>query len=158
MIRSILMGVIAGSRSMTPMAVVTRAARTGTLPANDSLTQFLATDLARAGAYTMAVGELAGDKMKSAPDRVVVLGMIARFASAGIAGAALARPKRRAAAAGAAIAVAMGSAYATWGLRCRAMDRYGQTKTGLVEDAMAVAGAVAIANVGASRKAGTQSG
>lgn len=158
MIRSILMGAVAGARSMTPVAVVAQAARAGRLPANDALTQFLASDVARGGAYVMAAGELAGDKMQSAPDRVVTLGMIARVMSAGIAGAALADPKRRMVAAGASIAVACGSAYVTWRLRCRAMRDYGQTKTGLVEDGIAVACAGAIANVGATRRPGAQFG
>ena len=38
-------------------------------------------------ALAMGVGELAGDKMKTAPDRTVFLGLLARVMSAGIAGA-----------------------------------------------------------------------
>ena len=38
----------------------------------------------------MGVGELFGDKMKTAPDRTVFLGLLARVSSAGMAGAALA--------------------------------------------------------------------
>ena len=44
----------------------------------------------------MGVGELLGDKMKSAPDRTVFLGLLARVMSAGIAGAALAPRGQRA--------------------------------------------------------------
>ena len=56
------------------------------------------------GALAMGVGELFGDKMKTAPDRTVFLGLLARVLSAGIAGAALAPRGREQA--GAAVAVA----------------------------------------------------
>jgi uncharacterized membrane protein len=46
--------------------------------------------LFKGGALIMGAGELFGDKMKSAPDRTVFLGLLARVMSAGIAGAALA--------------------------------------------------------------------
>jgi uncharacterized membrane protein len=42
------------------------------------------------GALAMGIGELFDDKMKSAPDRTVFPGLVARVMSAGIAGAALA--------------------------------------------------------------------
>lgn len=158
MFRSILMALVAGSRSMTPLAVATHAARHGRLPANDLPVHFLASDLARAGSYAMAAGELAGDKMKTAPDRIVPLGMAARLISSTIAGAALVEPKKRVPAAIVSAAVASASAYATWRLRCRAMETYGQTRTGLVEDAIVVASAAAIANLGRSRPAGAQLG
>ncbi|MEG2031297.1 MAG: hypothetical protein RR376_11695, partial [Janthinobacterium sp.] len=44
----------------------------------------------KAGALVMGAAELYGDKMKTAPDRTVFLGLLARVLSAGIAGAALA--------------------------------------------------------------------
>ena len=40
-------------------------------------------------ALAMGAGDLLGDKMKTAPDRTVVLGLLARVMSAGIAGAAI---------------------------------------------------------------------
>ncbi|WP_256856562.1 hypothetical protein [Variovorax sp. KK3] len=96
------------------------------------------------GALAMGVGELLGDKMKSAPDRTVFLGLLARVMSAGIAGAALAPRGREDAGAAAAIAVAVPMAYATLSGRKRAMATMGQTRSGLIEDVLIVAAGAAI--------------
>lgn len=69
LIHSILMGAVAGMRSMTPLAAVANAARTGNLPADNGAPKLLANPLASAGMLALAGGELAGDKMKTAPDR-----------------------------------------------------------------------------------------
>lgn len=82
----------------------------------------------------MGAGELAGDKLRSAPDRTETLGSIARVSSAWTAGAALAPRGREPAGAAAAIATAMPLAYLTMDARKRAMRHVGQTRTGLVED------------------------
>ncbi len=145
MIHSILMGIVAGARSIMPMAVVTNMARRGTLPEDDLPVRLLGHPLMVAGSTLMAAGELAGDKMKTAPDRIVPLGMIARVLSAGIAGAALAPKKDRLAAAAAAIGVAAISAHLTFAARMKAMERHGQTPTGVIEDALVAGSALAIA-------------
>ena len=75
------------------------------------------------GALAMGAGELAGDKMKTAPDRTVFLGLLARVMSAGIAGAALAPRGREQAGAVAAIATAVPLAYLTLAGRKQAMAR-----------------------------------
>jgi len=98
----------------------------------------------RFGALVLGVGELFGDKMTSAPDRTVPLGLIARVISAAIAGAALApRGRERA---GAAVAITVGAplAYLTLAARKRAMARFGQTPSGLLEDALVVAAGIAV--------------
>ncbi|PZQ55979.1 MAG: DUF4126 domain-containing protein [Phenylobacterium zucineum] len=138
MIRSILIGLVAGMRAMTPLAAVSRAARHGKLPADSGAPALLRNPLVAAGIQALAAGELWGDKLKSAPDRIVPAGIAARLVTGGWAGAALA-PRRQAllgAALGAGAAVAAG--YLTFGARMRAMRRYGQTQTGLVEDALTV--------------------
>lgn len=100
----------------------------------------------------MGVGELFGDKLKSAPDRTVPLGLLARMASAGIAGAALAPHGRERAGAVVAIATAVPLAYLTLAGRKSAMARYGQTRSGLVEEAMVVAAGAAIVALSTRRK------
>jgi uncharacterized membrane protein len=92
----------------------------------------------------MGVGELFGDKMKTAPDRTVFLGLLARVMSAGIAGAALAPRGRESAGAAAAVATAVPLAYLTLAGRKKAMAHIGQTKSGLIEDALIVAAGVAV--------------
>lgn len=139
MLRSILIGLPAGSRALTPLAVVSDAARRCELPRDNGAPAWLASPLAELAIAALAAGELAGDKLRSAPDRIVPAGLIARVLSAGLCGAALA-PRRRArfgALLGASTAVV--SAYVTFGLRQRAMQRFGQGRTGLVEDALTLA-------------------
>lgn len=135
MLRSILIGLPSGARSLAPLAVVADAARRGALR-DRAAPAWLASLAVGIGLSALAAGELWGDKLPAAPDRTVPAGLIGRLLTAGLAGAALA-PKRRAwsgAALGAATAVA--SAYLTFALRSRAMRRFGQTRSGLVEDAL----------------------
>lgn len=92
----------------------------------------------------MGPGELLGDKMKSAPDRTVFLGLLARVMSAGIAGAALAPRGRAPQGAAAAILTAVPLAYLTLAARKRAIRQIGQTRSGLIEDLVVAAAGLAI--------------
>ncbi|RZL57050.1 MAG: hypothetical protein EOP70_04875 [Variovorax sp.] len=139
---SILIGAVASARSMTPMASIAAARLLGRrTPGNLVL---LDRPLFEIGALGMGVGELFGDKMKSAPDRTVFLGLLARVMSAGIAGAALAPAGREREGAAVAVATAVPLAYLTLDGRKRAMARIGQTRSGLIEDALIVAAGAAI--------------
>lgn len=139
---SALIGAVASARSMTPMATLATARLAGrNTPGRLVL---LDHPLFRFGALAMGVGELFGDKMKTAPDRTVFLGLLARVASAGIAGAALAPRGRERAGAAVAVATAVPLAYLTLSARKRAMARIGQTPSGLIEDALIVAAGAAI--------------
>jgi uncharacterized membrane protein len=142
LILSALIGAVASARSMTPMATIA-AAR---LLERRTPGQLVLLDrpLFRAGALALGVGELLGDKMKTAPDRTVLLGLLARVMSAGIAGAALAPRGREQAGAVVAVATAVPLAYLTLAGRKRAMARIGQTRSGFIEDALVVAAGVAV--------------
>ena len=150
---SALIGAVASARSMTPMASIA-AARLLREPTPGRLV-LLDRPLFKFGALLMGIGELFGDKMKTAPDRTVPLGLMARVASAGIAGAALAPQGREQAGAATAIATAVPLAYLTLAGRKRAMARLGQTRSGLIEDALIVTAGLAIVAlaVGSSRNA-----
>jgi uncharacterized membrane protein len=139
MIRSLLIGLVAGARAVTPFAAVSDAARRGELPGDTGAPSWLGDPLVAAGSKVLAGGELWGDKLHSAPDRIVPAGLLARLVAGGLAGAALA--PRRQALAGAALGAAVAAADVTVGLRVRAMRRFGQTPTGLVEDAITVGAA-----------------
>lgn len=142
LLSSALIGAVASARSMTPMASIAAARLAG---ARTPGTLFLLDrPLIKFGALAMGLGELFGDKMKSAPDRTVPLGLAARVMSAGIAGAALAPAGRERAGAAVAIATAVPLAYATLAGRKRAMARLGQTRSGLIEDALIVAAGAAV--------------
>lgn len=137
-----LIGAVASARSMTPMAAITAARLVGGRTPGKLL--LLDRPLFRFGALAMGVGELFGDKMKTAPDRTVFLGLLARLMSAGIAGAALAPRGRERAGAAVAVATAVPLAHLTLAVRKRAMARSGQTRSGLVEDALVIAAGAAI--------------
>jgi len=137
-----LIGAVASARSMTPMAGIAAARLLGLRTPGRLV--LLDRPLFRHGALAMGVGELLGDKMKTAPDRTVFLGLLARVMSAGIAGAALAPRGREKAGALTAVATAVPLAYLTLAGRKHAMARMGQTRSGLIEDALIVAAGAAI--------------
>lgn len=145
MIRSVLMGLAAGARAMTPLAVVANAARTGKLPADNGAPKLLAHPLVSLGATAIAAYEIAGDKQKTAPDRIVAIGLAARFVTSAIAGASLVPRRQRWIGAAVGGLTAVAASYPGWRARMAAMSQYGQTPTGFVEDAAVLAGAAAIA-------------
>ncbi|MDY0970836.1 hypothetical protein [Siccibacter turicensis] len=139
---SALIGLVASCRSMTPMAALAIAR----IKRRDTTGRLLLLDrpLFKYGALAMGAGELFGDKMKSAPDRTVFLGMSARVASAGIAGAALAPRGKEKAGAAIAISTAVPLAYLTLAARKKAVAKMGQTRSGLIEDSLIVAVGAAV--------------
>ena len=144
MLASFLMGLVGGQRSMTPLAAVAVAAARGDLPRDSAAPDFLRDPAIASGAVALALAELAGDKMKSAPDRIVPAGLAARLIVAGFAAGALAPRGQfwKGAAVGGLTAIA--ASYPGWRARMTAMEDHGQTPTGLVEDALVVSSAVAI--------------
>ena len=139
---SALIGAVASARSMTPMATIAAARVAGRSTPGELV--LLDRPVVKLGALAMGVGELFGDKMKTAPDRTVFLGLLARVMSAGIAGAALAPRGHEKAGAAVAVGTAVPLAYATLAVRKRAMTRVGQTRSGLLEDALIVAAGAAL--------------
>ncbi len=139
---SALIGAVASARSMTPMAALAGAHQAHRR--TPGRLRLLTHPLFTAGALAMGVGELFGDKMRSAPDRTVFLGLLARVMSAGIAGSALAPRGRERAGAVVAVLTAVPLAYLTLAGRKTAMRRIGQTKSGLIEDALVVASGLAV--------------
>jgi len=142
LLSSALIGAVASARSMTPMATIAAARLAGRGTPGEVF--LLDRPVFKYGALAMGAGELYGDKMKSAPDRTVFLGLLARVMSAGIAGAALAPRGREKAGAAVAVATAVPLAYATLAGRKKAMAQMGQTKSGLIEDALVVAAGIAV--------------
>ena len=139
---AVLIGAVASARSMTPMAALAGAH----LAHRQTPGRLLLLDkpLFTAGALAMGVGELLGDKMRSAPDRTVLPGLLARAASAAIAGAALSPRGRERTGAALAVGTAVPLAYLTLAGRKRAMRKIGQTRSGLLEDAVIVGAGLAV--------------
>ena len=142
LLSSALIGAVASARSMTPMAAIAAARLAGRRTPGELV--LLDRPSFKYGALAMGLGELVGDKMKNPPDRTVALGLLARTMSAGIAGAALAPAGRERSGAAVAVAAAVPLAYVTLAGRKRAMARIGQTRSGLVEDALIVAAGAAV--------------
>lgn len=144
MLPSLLMSIVGGQRAMTPLAMVAIAAARGELPANNGAPRLLAHPFVATGALALAIAEMAGDKQKTAPDRIIPIGLAARFVTSAVAGAALASRRQRwiGAALGASGAVA--TSYLGWRARTAAMAKYGQAATGFAEDAIVIAAAAAI--------------
>lgn len=147
---SALIGAVASARSMTPMATIAAARIAG----RETPGRLVLLDhpLFKVGALFMGVGELLGDKMTSAPDRTVFLGLLARVMSAGIAGSALAPRGRERSGAILAVATAVPLAYLTLAGRKRAMRKIGQTRSGLIEDALIVSAGTAIVAFAVGRR------
>ncbi len=144
MLQSFLIGLVGGQRAMTPLAMVAVAGARGELPADSGAPRLLTHPLAAAGATLLAVGEMAGDKLPSAPDRIVPVGLAARFATSALAGMALAPRDRRWLGAAIGGVTAVIASYPGWRARCAAMGRWSQARTGFVEDAAVVGSAAAV--------------
>ena len=142
LLASMLIGAVASARSMTPMATIAAARLANRRTPGEVF--LLDRPVFKYGAIAMGAGELLGDKMKTAPDRTVFLGLLARVASAGIAGAALAPEGREKEGAAVAVATAVPLAYLTLAGRKKAIEKIGQTRSGLLEDLLIVAAGVAI--------------
>ncbi|MBD8064186.1 DUF4126 domain-containing protein [Devosia sp. PTR5] len=148
MLRSFLIGLAAGQRGITPLAALAIATFRREVPADLPLQGLMRHPAVTVGATALAVAEMAGDKMETAPDRIVPIGLAVRAATAAYAGAALAPRNQRALGATIAVGTALLSSYVGWRLRCAAMERYGQTASGLVEDAVVFGTAMAATNPG----------
>lgn len=146
MLRSFLIGLVAGERGISPLAAIAIATNRQAIDASLPFQKLFRNPVVTAGATAFAAAEMAGDKMKSAPDRIVPIGLAVRSITAAYAGAALAPRDQRTTGAALAVVTALASSYVGWRIRCAAMERYGQTKTGLVEDAIVFGTGLAVAN------------
>jgi len=93
MIRSLLMGLVAGMRSMTPVAVISGAAQRGPTSDRIHLPGLLFSPRVSKVAFALATAELLGDKMRWAPDRITTPGILARIATGAMAGMVVAPPR-----------------------------------------------------------------
>ena len=144
MLASFLMGLAGGQRAMTPLAVVSVAAAQHGLAAGNGAPRIIAYPLVAAATVALAAAEMAGDKMRTAPDRIVPVGLAARFITSAIAGAALAPFRHRWLGAAVGGSTAVAASYPGWRARVASIPRYGRISTGLVEDAIVLMGAIAI--------------
>ena len=146
MLRSLLIGLVAGQRGITPLATLALATYRGEVDDALPLQKLFHHPVVTAGAVALAAAEMGGDKMKSAPDRTIPIGLAVRAVTAAYAGAALAPRNQQVAGAALAVGAALLSAYLGLRLRYAAMDRVGQTTSGLAEDALVFGAGLAVTN------------
>ncbi len=141
-------GAVAGLRSMTAPALVSQAARTGSIDLTTGPVAFLGTQKAADIVTGIAVAELVADKLPSTPDRIEPFPLAARAISGAIVGAAVCSARRKDPGPGALVGAlaAIGAAFLGFALR-RTLTRDAKIPgflVALAEDAAAVAIAVAV--------------
>lgn len=141
-----LVGVIAGLRAMTPLAVVSWAAFLGWVQVRGTWLAFLAHAVTPYVASALALGELIGDKLAKTPSRKVPIQFGTRIVVGALCGAALSAANGglligfMAGAAGGILGTLGGSA-----LRARLAQTFGKDlPAALLEDAVAIGGALLI--------------
>jgi uncharacterized membrane protein len=143
---ALLIGIVAGLRSMTPPAAVSWAARLGWLDLSSTPLAFLGYAFTPWIMTAFALGELVVDQLPTTPSRKEPVGFGARIVSGGLSGAAIG------AASGAlaigAVAGIIGAVIGTFGghaFRARLAIAFGRDlPAALIEDAVAIGGAYLI--------------
>jgi uncharacterized membrane protein len=143
---ALLLGVVAGLRTMTPPAAVGWYAHLGWLDVAGTRLEFLASRWTTVVLSGLALAELVIDQLPSTPRRTIPFAFIARIVSGGLCGAALGAVQGSwigAAAAGMAGAVA--GTLGGLALRLRLAKAFGKDPpAAFLEDAVALGGAAAI--------------
>ena len=150
MIRSILLGAIAGMRSMLPLAMLSCVRKNSPEHGWAGPRSRLITP----GLLVLAVGELVGDKWAGAPNRISPAGLAARVTTGALAAAAVAPRSQRYSGAVLGSAAAVAAGYLSFGVRAAAMRRFGQVPTGLMEDVIALGATLWILSRHAQRRPG----
>ena len=148
MIPSAAIGAVAGLRTFTSPAAISRAAVTGLLGLNGGPLRFFGSPLASKVLTGLAVAELVGDKLPVTPSRLEPASLGARFVSGALCGAAMSAGRKKSLIPGAIFGGigAVAAAYLGYHIRQTLVNRYDlpDTAVALAEDAVALGGAMAI--------------
>jgi uncharacterized membrane protein len=146
-ILAIVIGVVAGLRSMLALAAVSWAARLGALHVAGTWLAFLGKPWVPWVFTALAIGELIADQLPTTPSRTMPVSFAGRLASGALAGAAIGADRGRWVAG--AVAGAVGAVIGTLGgraARARLAAAFGRDRpAAFLEDAVAIAGALAAA-------------
>lgn len=146
MLLGFLIGVLAGLRAMTPLAVVSWAAHLGALPLQGTGLAFLGFAATPYIVTVLALGELITDKLPKTASRKVPVQFGTRIAVGALCGAALGLASQ--ALVGGIIAGAIGAVVGTLGgaeIRGRLARVFGKDlPAALLEDIVAIGGAIII--------------
>jgi uncharacterized membrane protein len=140
--RTLGLGAVAGVRSMSAPALLSRAASRGDIGGIEGTPfAFLASPRAARILTVLAVGEAFADKLPFSPDRISPPGLIGRMASGALVGAALfaAAERRTTLGAGLGLLAAAAASYPSYYLRVKTQEKLGAPNwaVGLVEDVLA---------------------
>ena len=145
---AVLIGAIAGLRSMTAPAIVAWAAHRHWIDLHDSRLGFMGSTVAVDIFTLFALVELAADKRPSTPSRTTVMGFIPRVVLGGLAGATVAVAGAQSAALGALLGVvgAIVGTFAGYQLRTRLVValKVPDVVIACLEDLVAIGGALLI--------------
>jgi len=144
---ALLIGMVAGLRSMTAPAVVSWAARLGWLHLENTWLAFLGFAATPYILSVLAIGELIADKLPKTPSRKAPLGFISRILTGGLCGAAFGATSHSLI--GGFLAGVLGAVTGTLGgydFRVRLARAIGgkDLPIALLEDAVAIGGAILI--------------
>lgn len=141
-----LIGIVAGLRTLTPVAAVSWAAHLGWLPLRGTWLSFLAASVTSYVTTALALVELVTDKLPTTPSRKIPMQFGARILTGALSGAAIATPGGAMwlglflGAVGAVAGTFAGSA-----MRARLAQGFGKDlPAALLEDAIAIGSAILI--------------
>jgi uncharacterized membrane protein len=142
-----LIGVAAGLRALTPLAVVSWAAHLGRLPLAGSWLAFLGFAATPYIVTLLAIAELLGDKLPQTPSRKTAVPFVVRIVSGALCGAALGTAGQSMISG--LVAGAIGAVVGTFGgyeFRARLVKAIGgnDLPIALLEDAIAIIAAILI--------------
>jgi uncharacterized membrane protein len=148
LILAFLIGVVAGLRALTPLAVVSWAARLGRVPLQGTWLAFLGFAVTPYIFTVLAIAELVADKLPQTPSRKAAMPFVVRIVSGALCGAALGTASQSMI--GGLVAGALGAVAGTIGgyeFRARLVKAIGgrDLPIALLEDAIAIIAAVVIA-------------
>ena len=137
------LGAVAGIRSMTPPALLSRAASRGEIRGLEETPFGFLTSPRVANLFTvLAVGEISADKLPFSPDRVSLPGLAGRLATGALVGAALFAANGRKGTSGGAVGAvsSLATSYLSFYLRTGIQQRFGLPNPagGVLEDAIAL--------------------
>ena len=140
--RTLGLGAVAGVRSMSAPALLSRSASRGDIGNIEGTPfAFLASPRTARILTVLAVGEALADKLPFSPDRISPPGLVGRMASGALVGAALfaAAERRTTIGAGLGLLSAAAASYPSYYLRVKTQEKLGAPNwaVGLVEDALA---------------------
>jgi uncharacterized membrane protein len=145
-----LIGTVAGMRSMTAPAIVSRLAGTAGIEVDKTGVDFLHSPVIPRVMSILAIGEVIADKLPFIPSRVTPFPLVTRAVSGAVSGYVLCSSKKRSPVMGAIFgaAGAVAGSYAAYALRKRIVKglHIPDTVVALAEDALAISAGTIIAS------------